>query len=111
MKFLVDSKALKISAARVQGTIADRSLSQIGIRTEDGKVCFSSADRILAVYTKVDCRIEQPGTVFVPGKLFIDIAKEIPESTVTIQSASSNLIITAGVNGQFEMKIPLIEES
>jgi DNA polymerase III sliding clamp (beta) subunit (PCNA family) len=49
--------------------------------------------------------------VFVPAKLFSDLARELPEGTVLLEKEPHNLKVSAGPNKEFTMKLPLIEEA
>lgn len=111
MKLKITKSQLASATSRVQGAISDRSLAQIGIKAESEKVSFSATDRVLAVYCSYDCKVETPGTVFVPAKLFSDVVKELPDTEVILKLIGSQLIITAGKSNEFMMKLPTIDEA
>jgi DNA polymerase-3 subunit beta len=110
MKVTIAKGSLSLATSRMQGAITERSLAQIGLRAENGSLQVAATDRILAVYSHLESNVEQPGTVFVPARLFSDVVKELPEGEVCIVQDGAYIIITAGANSSFTMKIPVIDD-
>lgn len=111
MKLTIEQGVLSRAVNRNQGTISERSLSHIGIKaTKDGLVKIAASDHVLAVYSQLDAKVTTEGVIFVPGRLFSDVVKELPEGTVNLETKQAHLVITAGANNEFSMKIPLVED-
>ena len=73
-------------------------------------VTFVGSDQVLSVYTTVECESQSESEVFVAGKLFSDIVRELPEALIKLETTGSKLKISSEDKGHFEMKIPLVEE-
>jgi DNA polymerase-3 subunit beta len=109
MKIKVHKNLLHTATQRLIGVLLDKNLGQIGLRTHEGKLVIAAMDRILAVYNDINCEILNEGVVFVSGKLFTDVVKELPEGNVNITTENNFLLIEAGANNEYKMKLPIIE--
>ncbi len=110
MHIKTSKQDLAIATNRLQGAISERTLANIGLKVDQGQLTLSAMDRVLAIYSEAACTTEQPGTVFVPAKLFSDVVKELPNGVTSLETKDSFLIIKAGEDKQFEIKIPVIDE-
>jgi DNA polymerase-3 subunit beta len=110
MRITIPKNLLSAATSRVQGAITERSLAQIGLHADHDKLQVAATDRILAIYSSLQCLVEESGTVFVPARLFSDVVKELPDGQVRLLQEGSYLLITAGQNAEFEMKLPLIDD-
>ena len=111
LKVSINKSLLNLATTRVQGAITERSLSQIGLTAKDGRLHAAATDRVLAVYSSLECEVHSPGTANVTARLFSDICRELPEGEVRLEVKNAFLVITAGKNGEFVMKVPTIEDS
>ena len=111
MKIQLPKHLLSTATNRMQGAIAERSLSQIGLSALNGTVQVAATDRVLSVYSCLDCEINEPGVCFVPARLFSDLVKELPEGQVKLERQGNYLVITAGHTDEFTMKLPVIDEA
>src|SRR4051812_30930124 len=96
MKIRIGKNLLSLATNRVQGAITERSLAQIGWNAHGQKVTVAATDRVLAVYSSLECETLKPGTVFVPARLFSDVVKELPDGPVLLDQQAAYLLITAG---------------
>lgn len=110
MKIRIAKNLLSLATSRVQGAITERSLAQIGLNAHGPRLQVAATDRVLAVYSSLECETLKPGTVFVPARLFSDVVKELPEGPVRLEQESAYLVITAGEKNEFTMKLPLIDD-
>ena len=76
LKVSINKSLLNLATTRVQGAITERSLSQIGLTAKDGRLHAAATDRVLAVYSSLECEVHSPGTAFVTARLFSDICRE-----------------------------------
>src|SRR5207244_8620107 len=60
-------------------------LSGILLRAEGGELHLAATDMELSVRTSFEAQVEGDGAGVVPGRLFLDIARGLPESEVTIE--------------------------
>jgi len=111
MKVTINKSLLNLATSRVQGAITERSLSQIGLMAKDNKLHAAATDRVLAVYSSLDCQVQSPGVAFVTARLFSDVVRELPEGDVRLEIQGAFLLITAGRTGEFFMKLPVIDDA
>ncbi len=110
MKIQITKTQLTTATARMQGAIAERSLGQIGLHTRQDSLIVAAADRVLSIYSTLPCEVLEPGTAYVPARLFSDVVKELPDGNVKLTLESAYLVITAGDTDSFTMKLPLGDE-
>lgn len=110
-KIKIDRNLLNLAMARVQGPMAERNLAHVGLNAKNGRLYVAAADQALAVFNDFPCDILQQGVVFVPAKLFSDLARELPDGNVLLEKDLHNLKVSAGPNNEFVMKLPLIEDA
>lgn len=108
MKVAVTKELLTSSIARTQGAIAERSLAQIGLNATPTHLVVAATDQVLAVYSWLPATVAQPGTIFVPAKLFSDVVRELPEGVAKLHLDQSHLVIKAGKGDEFTMKLPVL---
>ena len=59
-------------------------LSGIWLQATDGTLELAATDMELSLRCSLDAEIAEPGTVDVPGRLFVDIARLLPAGDVEI---------------------------
>jgi DNA polymerase-3 subunit beta len=106
----IDRNLLSLAMSRVQGAMAERNLAHVGLHAKKGRLYVAAADQALAVFNDFPCDIQTDGVVFVPAKLFSDLARELPEGPIQLERDHSNLKVSAGPNKEFTMKLPVIED-
>lgn len=98
MKFSINKTELQNALAVVQKGISTRStlpvLSGILIDASNDKLVFQSTDLELSIQMEVTALIEEPGKLVVPGKLFSDIVKSLPDAAVSVVSEGSEARVT-----------------
>jgi DNA polymerase III subunit beta len=110
MELKIQKTDLALAVNRAQGSLSDRSLSQIGLKAENDTLTLVAADRVLVIYSDFSCQISHEGTLFVPAKIFSEVVKELPQGIVILKSTENFLIIEAGEKNKFVMKIPLLQD-
>ncbi len=73
-------------------------LGGIELRTSNGRLELAATDMELSLRASVEADVAGEGTVVVPGRLLLDIARALPEPDVTIEHLpeESVLVITSG---------------
>jgi DNA polymerase-3 subunit beta len=73
-------------------------LGGMQLRAVDGKLELAATDMELSLRATVDADVSGEGTVVVPGRLLLDIARALPEAEVAIEHLpeESVLVITSG---------------
>src|SRR5262249_34981567 len=85
-------------------------LAHIGLKTGADQLEIAAADRILLVFSHIPAQIKSPGMVFIPAKIFSDVVRELPDGAVVLEDSDMNLLITAGKNQEFSMKLPKLKD-
>ena len=93
MKFSINKTELQNALAVVQKGTSTRStlpvLSGILIDASGDRLVFQATDLELSIQMEVPALIEEPGKIVVPGKLFSDIVKSLPDAAVSVSSESA----------------------
>jgi DNA polymerase III subunit beta len=73
-------------------------LGGIQLQAADGQLQLAATDMELSLRATVEARVAGEGTVVVPGRLLLDIARSLPESEVTIEHRPDEAVtvVTAG---------------
>ena len=109
MKVKIDKVHLSQATTRCQGAVSDKTMGQIAIKAESSQMMMTASDRILSVYNSIDSEILREGFVHVPARLFSDIVRELPDGPVILEKVRKSLVMTAGKQQEFVMKIPRLE--
>lgn len=98
LKFSINKTDLQNALTTVQKGVSTRStlpvLSGILLDVQADKVVLQSTDLELSIQYSVDALIEEEGKTVVPGKLFTDIIKNLPDAAIHIQSGEGEAKIT-----------------
>ena len=98
LKFSINKTELQNALSIVQKGVSTRStlpvLSGILLDVQADKVVLQSTDLELSIQYSVDALIEEEGKTVVPGKLFTDIIKNLPDAAIHIQSGEGEVKIT-----------------
>src|SRR5882757_5850550 len=73
-------------------------LGGIQLRAEAGQLHLAATDMEVSLRATVEAQVAGEGTVVVPGKLLLDIARSLPDSDVTIDHKPEEavVVVTAG---------------
>jgi DNA polymerase-3 subunit beta len=73
-------------------------LGGIQLRAEAGQLHLAATDMEVSLRATVEAEVAGEGTVVVPGKLLLDIARSLPDSDVTIEHKPEEavVVVTAG---------------
>ncbi len=108
MKFSISKTDLLDALTIVSKGRSSRStlpiLSGIYIGASGEKLVFHATDLEINVKHEIPALIEEPGEVVVPGKLFFDIVKSLPDAAIQCTLNSDNFEISC-MNSQFSMSV------
>jgi DNA polymerase-3 subunit beta len=79
---LVEKLAVVSRAVSMRPTV--QILSGIWLQASDGTLELAATDMELSLRSAVEAQIAEPGTVVVPGRLFVDIVRLLPAEEVEI---------------------------
>ena len=98
MRFSINQSELLNALTVVQKGISQRStlpiLSGVYVETRGDEVSFQTTDLEMSVQYTAASLIEEPGATVLPGKLFIDIVKNLPDAAVHIETSDDGAVIT-----------------
>lgn len=82
------------------------SLGGIMLVAEGGKAIARATDSELAVTVEIDAEVEGDGQLLLPGRLLADVARSLPQGSVTIteRAAEHDVEITAGT-ARFHLRL------
>src|SRR5881398_4127245 len=92
------SSKLAIVARGVSTRTAVLVLGGIQLRAEDGRLHLAATDMEVSLRASLDAQVSDEGTVVVPGRLLLDIARSLPDNEVTIEHKPEEavVVVTAG---------------
>jgi len=97
MKFECSAQELMIGLVNATRALGARPAMQIlegvFIKTGEEEVFLTCTDGAVSIRTKVKATIQEEGSVVLPGKLFTEIVRKLPEGAVTIQM-NDKMIVT-----------------
>lgn len=98
MRFSINQTELLNALTVVNKGISQRStlpiLSGIYVGTRGDEVTFQTTDLEMSVQYNAAALIEEEGAAVLPGKLFIDIVKNLPDAAVHIESTDDGAVIS-----------------
>ena len=98
MKLSISQSELLNALTIVQKGITNRStlpiLSGILIQTIGDEVTFQTTDLELSIQYTAPALIEEEGSTVLPGKLIVDIVKNLPDAAVHIEANDEGVIIS-----------------
>lgn len=98
MKFSINQSELQNALSVVLKGIATRStlpiLSGIYLDAHDDTLTLRATDLELSIQYSVSALIEETGKAVVPGKLFSEIVKNLPDAAVHVEAEDDSAVIT-----------------
>lgn len=98
VKFSINQSELQNALSVVMKGISTRStlpiLSGVFIQAQNDTLTMQTTDLELSIQFTVDALIEEPGDIVVPGKLFSEIIKNLPDAAVHIDGNEEAIVIT-----------------
>src|SRR5438270_2323606 len=102
LRITVSKDELSAKLAAVARGVSARAtvlvLGGIQLRSEGGQLHLAATDMELSLRASLDAQVSDEGTVVVPGRLLLDIARSLPDSEVTIEHKPEEavVVVTAG---------------
>ncbi len=100
MIFSCDKNALSEALAAVSRALPSRTtvpeLEGILIETVGDTIHLTTTDNKLGIEISIEASIEEDGTALLPGKLFSDVARKLPEGEVSFKIDEKQAVIDAG---------------
>lgn len=91
-------------------------LSHILLSTEGGRLKLSATNLEIGINYKVGSKVEEEGSITVPGRLFSELVSQLPEGKLNISTEKNSLLVKSGnyesrVNGLSAEEFPLIPKT
>src|SRR3954467_4897284 len=102
LRITVSRDELASKLAIVSRVVSTRTtvlvLGGIQLRAEAGQLHLAATDMEVSLRSSVDAQVAGEGTVVVPGRLLLDIARSLPDSEVTIEHRPDEavVVVTSG---------------
>src|SRR4051794_15759745 len=87
------TRALGIVSRGVSTRTTVQILAGILIEATEGKVNLAATDMELSLRTSLEANVESDGSVVVPGRLLLDLARLLPEAEVTIEHKLEEAVV------------------
>ena len=98
------SKALGIVSKAVSVRTTIPVLKSILLEArEDGQLKMSASDLDLSIEKTIDVRVNEPGSIAVNAKLFMDIIRKMPAGNVDISINESGNVLIKSLNSEFNI--------
>jgi DNA polymerase-3 subunit beta len=107
MNFTVSRDSLFKALQKVINVIPSKTtidiLYNILLNTEDGKLKIVATDLEITQISWCDCQVEESGSIVLPGKLLMDILREMPNTDLTFNVDSNFKISLSSQFGQYKI--------
>ncbi|MCF7869955.1 MAG: DNA polymerase III subunit beta, partial [Candidatus Omnitrophica bacterium] len=111
MNITINKKKLVESLKTVAGPTSTKqdflALGSVLIDVKKNVIKFTTTDLDVTISTYIKKEIKTPGKVLVPIRRFISIARELPDSVITLEKLKNILLIRCG---KVEFKINVLKE-
>ena len=88
MKVVCTQENLKVGLSKVGRIITSSNtlpiLNNLLLKTENGLLKISSTNLEISIHTLVRCKIEEPGEVCLPAKIFTDLIQSLPNTNIVL---------------------------
>ena len=102
---------LSIVSRAVSTRAATQALSGVLLSAEDGRVTLAATDLDLGLETTLEANVETAGAVLLPGRLFAEVARSLPDASVEIElrAAEHDVEIRSG-GSSFHLRVLPVED-
>jgi DNA polymerase-3 subunit beta len=102
---------LSIVSRAVSTRAATQALSGVLLNAADGRVTLAATDLDLGLETTLEAEIEDGGAILLPGRLFAEVARSLPDPNVEIESrdAEHDVEIRSG-GSSFHLRVLPVED-
>ncbi len=124
MKFNISRDNFFKALQKVINVIPSKStveiLYNVLISTKDNKLSITATDLEITQIAWTDCNVTEEGEITVPGKLLLDIIRELPEVEITFSSDENFKIIIKSDLGEYKLSgeskneypsVPIVDSS
>jgi len=97
---------LSIVSRAVSTRAATQALSGVLLSTSPGQVTLAATDLDMGLETTIDAEVEGEGSVLLPGRLFAEVARSLPDPSVEIETreAEGDVEIRSG-SSSFHLRV------
>jgi DNA polymerase III subunit beta len=98
------TQKLAVVSRGVSTRTAVQILGGILLSAEGGRLMLAATDMELSLRASLDARVEGEGSVVVPGRLLVELARLLPEAEVSIEQRADEGVIHI-TSGSFESRL------
>lgn len=107
MKFICDKSSLIEAINTVQKAVSPKStmpiLEGILLECNDNKVVLTGNDLEIGIRYEIEASISEPGSIVLNSRMFGDIIRKLPDSSVMIETDANNITNIKCVNVDFNI--------
>jgi DNA polymerase-3 subunit beta len=107
MKLTIEKNRLISSLTAVAKGMSSRTtlpiLASVHLEAVGGKLTLRTTDLEISISHSVDALVESDGATVVPGRLFSDIIKSLPEAAVSLEQTNDGLVVSC-LDSVFSLK-------
>lgn len=107
MKFTISRDNFFKALQKVINVIPSKStveiLYNVLLSVKDNKVFITATDLEITQIAWTGCNVSLEGEITVPGKLLLDIIRELPESEISFNSDDNNKILLSSSLGEYKL--------
>ena len=100
MKVYMNTQELNAGVSDVVRALSQKSvipiLEGICFLAEDSAVTLICTDMSLRIETRIAAGVTEEGCVIIPGRLFAEIVRRLPEETVELETQDNKIVIKSG---------------
>jgi DNA polymerase III subunit beta len=102
---------LSIVSRAVSTRAATQALSGVLLNAADGRVTLAATDLDLGLETTLEAEVGEGGAILLPGRLFAEVARSLPDAGVEIESreAEQDVEIRSG-GSSFHLRVLPVED-
>ncbi|AET65767.1 DNA polymerase III, beta subunit [Desulfosporosinus orientis DSM 765] len=97
MKIFCSKDALLSGVNAVQRAVSHKNplpvLQGILIQTENQSLQFAATDLEMGIRCDVPAQVDEPGTTIVPAKLFAEVVRKLPDTTISLEERGRSIKI------------------
>lgn len=107
MIFSILKENLSPALVKAQSVLERKStrpiLENILLEAFEGNLCISSTDLRVSIRQNVNCSIEKPGSVAIPGRKFNEIVREMPTGNIHFELKDNGWVVVSSGKSVFHI--------
>jgi DNA polymerase-3 subunit beta len=107
MRIEISQESFSEIISRAQSTLERKStrpiLENVLLRAQGEELVLSATDLRISLIQKASCKVNEAGSISIPGRKLNEIVKEIPRGTVAVETKENNWVTISAGNSTFHI--------